>query len=100
MVTQEDVVVAEEDGVLFLAAGEAEEALRIAAEIVIAERAQAERLAAGASLREQLGFDDYMQRRRSDPSYDFRRHLRESGGAIETSPRPIRADGRGRERDN
>jgi len=84
MVTPDDLVVADDDGVLFLAAGEAEEAFRIAAEIVIAERAQAERLAAGASLREQLGFDDYLQRRRSDPSYDFRRHLRESGGAIET----------------
>jgi regulator of RNase E activity RraA len=83
-VSPDDLVVADDDGVLFLAAGEAEEALRIAAEIVVAERAQAERLAAGASLREQLGFDDYMERRRSDPSYDFRRHLRESGGAIET----------------
>ena len=84
MVTPDDLVVADDDGVLFLAAGEAEEAFRIAAEIVAAERAQAERLAAGASLREQLGFHDYMARRRSDPSYDFRRHLRESGGAIET----------------
>jgi regulator of RNase E activity RraA len=84
MVAPDDLVVADDDGVLFLAAGEAEEALRIAAEIVTAERAQAERLAAGTSLREQLGFDDYMERRRSDPAYDFRRHLRESGGAIET----------------
>src|SRR3990172_2239241 len=49
MVTQEDLVVADDDGVLFLAAGEAEEALRIAAEIVAAERAQAERLGAGGS---------------------------------------------------
>ncbi|HEX4896791.1 MAG TPA: hypothetical protein VFV53_00370 [Candidatus Limnocylindrales bacterium] len=84
MVTPDDLVVADDDGILFLAAAEAEEAFRTAAEIVAAERAQAERLAAGTSLREQLGFDDYMQRRRSDPSYDFRRHLRESGGAIET----------------
>jgi len=84
MVTPDDLVVADDDGVLFIAAGEAEEAFRIAAEIVIAERAQAERLAAGASLREQLGFEDYLERRLADPSYDFRRHLRESGGAIET----------------
>jgi hypothetical protein len=45
---------------------------------------QAERLAAGSSLREQLGFDVYRQRQAADPTYDFRRHLRESGGAIET----------------
>jgi 4-hydroxy-4-methyl-2-oxoglutarate aldolase len=70
--------------VLFLAAGEADEAFRIAAEIVTAERAQADRLAAGSSLRDQLRFDEYRRRLAADPTYDFRRHLRESGGAIET----------------
>jgi 4-hydroxy-4-methyl-2-oxoglutarate aldolase len=84
VVTPDDVVVADDDGVLFLAADETEEAFRIAAEIMATERLQAERLASGTSLREQLGFDDYLDRRGSDPSYDFRRHLRESGGAIET----------------
>ncbi|TAK00736.1 MAG: RraA family protein [Chloroflexota bacterium] len=84
VVTPDDIVVADDDGILFLAAAEADEAFRIAAEIVAAERGQAERLAAGSSLREQLGFDVYRQRQASDPTYDFRRHLRESGGAIET----------------
>jgi regulator of RNase E activity RraA len=84
MATLDDLVVADDDGVLFLAAGEADEAFRIAVEIVASERAQAERLAAGNSLRVQLKFRAYMERRASDPSYDFRRHLRESGGAIET----------------
>ena len=84
VVTPDDLVVADDDGVLFLAAGEADEAFRIAAEIVTAERAQADRLAAGSSLRDQLGFDEYRRRQAADPTYDFRRHLRESGGAIET----------------
>jgi regulator of RNase E activity RraA len=84
MVTPDDLVVADDDGVLFLAAGEADEALRMAAEIASTERAQAERLAAGTTLREQLAFDRYLERHAEDSSYDFRRHLRESGGAIET----------------
>lgn len=84
VVTPDDIVVADDDGILFLAATEADEAFRIAAEIVATERAQAERLAAGSSLREQLGFDVYRERHAADPSYDLRRHLRESGGAIET----------------
>ncbi|MCI0583817.1 MAG: RraA family protein [Chloroflexi bacterium] len=84
VVTLDDIVVADDDGILFLAAAEADEAFRIAAEIVATEQAQAERLAAGSSLREQLGFDVYRERQAADPSYDFRRHLRESGGAIET----------------
>ena len=84
VVTPDDIVVADDDGVLFLAANEADEAFRIAAEIMATERDQAERLAAGTSLRGQLDFGQYLERRAEDPSYDFRRHLRESGGAIET----------------
>ncbi|WP_281278612.1 hypothetical protein [Micromonospora pisi] len=38
---------------------------------------------AGRTLREQTGFDDYLSRRATDPSYTFRRHLRRVGGAIE-----------------
>jgi len=40
-------------------------------------------MAAGTSLRGQLRFDDYLSRRRGDPTYDFRQHLRDTGGAIE-----------------
>src|SRR3990170_290869 len=46
-------------------------ALGIAAGIVAAGRGQSERLAAGASLRDQLGFDEYKRRRATDPTYDF-----------------------------
>ncbi len=84
VVTPGDVVVADDDGVLFVAAVDVEPALRIAREIMATERAQVERLAEGRSLRDQLGFGTYLERRAADPGYDFRRHLREQGGAIET----------------
>jgi regulator of RNase E activity RraA len=82
MVTPDDLVVADDDGVLFLATGEAEEAFRIAAEIVTAERAQADRLAAGPH-RDQLGSTS-TGGGRQPTDVRLRRHLRESGGAIET----------------
>lgn len=83
-VTADDLVVADDDGVLFLAAAEADEVLALADGIAATERAQAERLAAGTSLRAQLDVAVYLERRAADPTYDFRRHLRERGGAIET----------------
>jgi hypothetical protein len=49
----------------------------------VTERRQASEVRAGRTLREQLRFDEYIARRRSDPSYTFRVHLREIGGAIE-----------------
>ena len=84
VVTPGDIVVADDDGVLFLDASEADEAFRIALEIMATERAQAELMAAGTPLRSQLDWDGYLARRAEDPSYDFRRHVRESGGEIET----------------
>ena len=84
VVTAADVVVADDDGILFRSADEADDAFRIALEIMATERAQADRLADGESLRTQLAFQAYLDRKRADPGYDFRRHLREQGGAIET----------------
>jgi regulator of RNase E activity RraA len=83
VVTPDDLVVADDDGVIFLSAAEADEAFQIAGTIMATERAQAERIEAGVSLRAQLAFDRYLERRAADPSYDLRRHLRESGGAVE-----------------
>jgi regulator of RNase E activity RraA len=79
-----DVVVADDDGVVFVDADEVVEVFELAAHILETERRQADRIAAGTSLRQQLGFADYLRRRADDPTYDLRRHLRETGGAIET----------------
>jgi regulator of RNase E activity RraA len=78
-----DVVFGDDDGVLFVAAERAEEALATAREIWETEREQARRIGAGETLRRQTEFDDYLVRRSADPSYTFRLHLRRIRGAIE-----------------
>jgi len=82
-VTAEDVVFADDDGVLFVAADRVDEVLAAARKIGETEREQASRMRAGETLRAQTAFDDYLARRADDPSYTFRRHLRRIGGAIE-----------------
>lgn len=83
LVSAGDVVFADDDGVLFVAAGHAEQVLAAAHRIWQTERDQARRIREGQTLRQQTSFDDYLARRAADPSYTFRRHLRRTGGAIE-----------------
>jgi 4-hydroxy-4-methyl-2-oxoglutarate aldolase len=83
LVTGDDVVFGDDDGVLFVAADRVEDVLASAHAIRQTEREQARRIPAGETLRQQTAFDDYLARRAADPSYTFRRHLRRIGGAIE-----------------
>ncbi|HEX4788148.1 MAG TPA: RraA family protein [Actinospica sp.] len=83
LVSEADIVFADEDGVLFVAAEHAEEVLASAQQIRQIEREQARKIRAGETLRRQTSFEDYLARRAVDPSYSFRRHLRRIGGAIE-----------------
>jgi regulator of RNase E activity RraA len=83
-VTASDTVVADDDGVVFVATDRLAEVLDVAARIATREREQADLVRDGTSLREQFRFADYLERRRAEPAYDFRRHLAERGGAIET----------------
>ena len=83
VVSRDDVVFGDDDGVMFVAAAHAEEVLETARRIWRVEREQAGRIRAGETLRQQTAFDDYLARRAADPSYSFRRHLRRIGGAIE-----------------
>ncbi|TQI93670.1 RraA family protein [Amycolatopsis cihanbeyliensis] len=82
-VDRTDLVLADADGVLFLPAGEAAGICALAETIRDTERVQAERIRAGVPLREQLRFGEYLARRGQDPSWTFRDHLRDIGGAIE-----------------
>jgi len=82
-VSAQDIVVGDDDGVLFVSAGRAAEVLATAHEIWQTEREQARRIRSGQSLRQQTAFDDYLAQRAADPSYTFRQHLRRIGGAIE-----------------
>jgi 4-hydroxy-4-methyl-2-oxoglutarate aldolase len=83
LVSDDDMVFGDDDGVLFVAAERAAEVLATAHQIWQTEREQAHRIRTGATLRQQTAFDDYLARRGADPSYTFRRHLRRIGGAIE-----------------
>jgi regulator of RNase E activity RraA len=83
VVSNVDLVFADADGVLFVAADRADEVLATAHEIRRTEREQARRIEEGETLRRQTQFEDYLARRAGDPAYSFRRHLRRIAGAIE-----------------
>jgi 4-hydroxy-4-methyl-2-oxoglutarate aldolase len=78
-----DVVFADDDGCLFAAAEHLDDLLRVAHEIRQRERHHAESIKSGRSLREQLEFARYLEKRATDSSYTFREHLRKISGAIE-----------------
>ncbi len=82
-VTAGDIVVADGDGVIFLPQGRTGELIVAAAAIREVERNQALGMANGKSLRDQLGFKEYLAQRQRDSQYSFRQHLRQIGGAIE-----------------
>jgi 4-hydroxy-4-methyl-2-oxoglutarate aldolase len=78
-----DLVFADDDGCLFLISKRVDELLRVAHEIRERERRQAEEIKSGRSLREQLQFAQYLEKREADSNYTFREHLRKISGAIE-----------------
>jgi len=80
---REDIVFADDDGVVFVPAGQVDTVLAAAGQIGEVERDQARRIRDGQTLRRQTAFDDYLTRRAADPAYTFRQHLRRIGGAIE-----------------
>jgi regulator of RNase E activity RraA len=82
-VDRTDLVLGDDDGVLFLPSRQAEELFTVAETIRDTERDQAERIRAGTSLRTQVRFADYLAKREATPSLSFREHLRTVGGAIE-----------------
>lgn len=82
-VGREDLVLGDDDGVLFVPATRAAEVLTLAETIRDTERRQAEQIRAGVSLRSQVRFDAYLAQRQQTPSLTFRDHLRAVGGAIE-----------------
>jgi regulator of RNase E activity RraA len=82
-VTGDDVVFADEDGVVFVRMALVERVLQVAAEIAGTERRQADAVREGRSLRAQLRWAEFVAARRADPTLTFREHLRGIRGAIE-----------------
>ena len=82
-VDRQDLVLGDDDGVLFVPATRAGEVFTLAETIRDTERRQAGQLRAGISLRTQVHFDSYLAQRQRTPSLSFRDHLRAVGGAIE-----------------
>jgi regulator of RNase E activity RraA len=82
-VDREDLVLADDDGVLFVPLAAAADVFTLAETIRDTEGRQAERMREGVSLRKQVQFDSYLAKREQTPSLTFRDHLREVGGAIE-----------------
>ncbi len=82
-VTSDDVIFGDDDGVIAVPVAKVEELMEIAENIRATERAQADRISSGLTLRTQLRFGDYLAAREHNPALTFRDHLRAAGGAIE-----------------
>ena len=82
-VTADDIVLGDENGVLFIPLSRAVELATAARKIRDTEHAQAKAMTAGTSLRSQLRFAEFLAERAHDPSLTFRKHLRKIGGAVE-----------------
>jgi regulator of RNase E activity RraA len=82
-VTRDDTVFGDLDGVLFVPYRTVNDVLQMAESLFETEQSQSEAVINGKTLREQLQFEEYLAQRKLDPKYDFRKHLRKIGGAIE-----------------
>lgn len=82
-ISRDDVIFADDDGVMVVAAAHVDDVLTAARAIWETERQQVTAFEAGRNLREQLQFVQYLAKRAEDSAYSFRDHLREIGGAIE-----------------
>jgi len=82
-ITPTDAAAADDDGVIFVPLDRLDELLSIAEGIRDTERAQADRIRAGTSLRAQVQFDRFLEARAAHPELTFREHLRTVGGEIE-----------------
>jgi 4-hydroxy-4-methyl-2-oxoglutarate aldolase len=82
-VSADDVVVADDDGAVFLPADRVAEIVSVAEGIRDTERRHAEHIKGGSTLRQQVEFASFLEDRKRNASLTLREHLRRVGGAIE-----------------
>jgi 4-hydroxy-4-methyl-2-oxoglutarate aldolase len=83
-VSREDIVFADNDGALFVSGkADLQKLMEVAQTIAQTEHRQAEMIRSGKTLREQLRFSEYLEKRTANAEYSFREHLRSKGGSIE-----------------
>jgi regulator of RNase E activity RraA len=83
LITSNDFVVADANGVLFLPEDRLEDIVAAAITYRETEARQLTAMKAGRSYRSQVRFGEYVARREEDASYGFRQHLKEVAAAGE-----------------
>jgi regulator of RNase E activity RraA len=81
--TADDVVLGDDDGVVFALLKDVDEIISLARKISETERHQAANIKNGKTLSQQVKFDEYLKKRSKNSAYTFREHLKKVGGAIE-----------------
>ena len=81
--TTDDVVLGDDDGVVFALLEDIEEIITLARKISGIERRQAENIKNGKTLSKQIKFDEYLKNRSKNTAYTLREHLQKIGGAVE-----------------
>jgi regulator of RNase E activity RraA len=84
VVTRDDVIVADEDGVIVTEAATIETVIAAAIEIARREEKQRTGMAGGRTLRAQLKFHEFLAAREKNPAASFREHINKVRGAVET----------------
>jgi regulator of RNase E activity RraA len=81
--TADDVVLGDDDGVVFALVKDIAEIISLARKISETEQHQVENIKDGKTLSQQVKFDEYLKKRSKNSAYTFREHLKKVGGAIE-----------------
>ena len=81
--TADDVVLGDEDGVVFALLQDIEDIISLARKIAETEQRQAENIKNGKTFSQQIKFDEFLKKRSKNSAYTFREHLQKIGGAIE-----------------